>query len=382
MNRKHLNPALAAALIVGLACPPASAAPPPWQTKAGPATAHETKAFKIDFKEIGEDGTFEGYANTFNFVDHHKDNTQPGAFKRTIDHWRGSKKQLPILYQHNPGIVIGYIDPGSMEEDGKGLKIKGNLILDLSPGGNYVVPEAAKVHALMKARVLDSMSIGYDTIKDKWEKGVRNLLELKLYEVSIVLWPANEESTVTSVKARMKAADFATTLQQAVTRDAMFQARWKIEDALWESNHATLQDEDMDDASKLAQITANLAGFADAMAAWFAQAMALGLFTKKAGEGPASVKDFAGHPSDETKAGKPISAANAAKITAAFEALGGLMGIINPPDPADDGDSGKQAPGKARNPIDPNSVHSIVASAQAIGLDAMLKGLTRDFANR
>lgn len=374
MKRKTMNAAIiAAALLAGISAPIG----PAWATKSAVADppTRETKAFKIEFKTVAEDGTFEGYANTFNFVDHHKDNTKPGAFKRTIDHWRGSRKQIPILYQHNPSIVIGYIDPADAEEDSKGLKIKGKLILDLSPGGNYVVPEAAKVHALMKARVLDSMSIGYDTIQDKWNKGVRELIELKLYEVSIVLWPANEESTVTAVKARFKATDFATSLQQAVTRDAMFQARWKIDDALWESNHATLNDEDMDDQSKLVQIQANFAAYGEAMTAWFAQAIALGLFNKKDGGGPDELKAFM---PGESKAGAVLSSANLAKVQAAADAINALLEAASPKkDPADDGDSDESKDSgrehaNPRQPIDSKDLHSIAQTAEAIQLDAKL----------
>lgn len=55
----------------------------------------------------------------------------------------------------------------------------------------------------MKMGALDSMSIGY--IPTKYdidnESGVRSLTEVKLYEVSVVPFPMNEQAKITAVKS-------------------------------------------------------------------------------------------------------------------------------------------------------------------------------------
>jgi phage head maturation protease len=48
--------------------------------------------------------------------------------------------------------------------------------------------------------VLKGLSIGYDSVKDKVENGVRRLSELKLWEISLVTFPMNPVAQVTGVK--------------------------------------------------------------------------------------------------------------------------------------------------------------------------------------
>jgi phage head maturation protease len=52
----------------------------------------------------------------------------------------------------------------------------------------------------MKAKALRGLSIGYDTVRSSMKDGTRQLLELKLFEVSLTPFPMNELATVTSVK--------------------------------------------------------------------------------------------------------------------------------------------------------------------------------------
>ena len=56
---------------------------------------------------------------------------------------------------------------------------------------------------------LDAMSIGYRTIKAQWdeEQGIRKLLDLDLWEVSIVTFPMNEMATVDAVKNDLTITD-------------------------------------------------------------------------------------------------------------------------------------------------------------------------------
>ena len=52
----------------------------------------------------------------------------------------------------------------------------------------------------MKAKALRGLSIGYDTIRSVVKGSVRQLTEVKLYEVSLTPFPMNEMALVTSVK--------------------------------------------------------------------------------------------------------------------------------------------------------------------------------------
>ena len=150
------------------------------------------KAFKLDLKALDDSGTFEGYAAVFGNVDAYGDVIEKGAFKRTLDHWKSSGKPIPILWQHDPGEPIGATIEAS--EDDHGLRVKGQLVLDTA--------RAREAHALLKAGVLGGLSIGYTTVKDEWdrENDTRILKEVRLWEYSLVTWPANEQAIVTGVK--------------------------------------------------------------------------------------------------------------------------------------------------------------------------------------
>ena len=135
-------------------------------------------------------GIFTGYASVFNKKDLQDDIMDAGAFARTIKR-RGST--FPLLYQHDPSIVIG---DATVEEDSKGLKVtRGELVLE--------VRAAADAYALIKRDKIKGMSIGFRTVKDQWDKevGVRHLKEVDLWEVSIVTFPANPSALVRTIKS-------------------------------------------------------------------------------------------------------------------------------------------------------------------------------------
>lgn len=149
----------------------------------------EKKSFKFELKELNEDGTFEGYASTFNKVDHGGDTVEPGAFAKTLK----ENDQFPVHWYHNYYEPVGGIHG---EEDEKGLFVKGYLILE--------VQRAKELYALMRKKVVNMLSIGYDVIKQTWDEEVRILKEIKLWEVSIVTWGMDQEAFITDVKMEGK----------------------------------------------------------------------------------------------------------------------------------------------------------------------------------
>ncbi len=154
----------------------------------------ETKKFftPFEFKATNEEGVFEGHAAIFNKADRHDDIIKPGAFKKSL-HKRPAKK-VKMLFGHDVRAMIGVWE--SVKEDSKGLFVKGRLLLEL--------PKAQEAFILLKEGVLDSMSIGFSTITsqddDKRGRFARNLLELDLFEISLVAIPAQPGALVTSVK--------------------------------------------------------------------------------------------------------------------------------------------------------------------------------------
>jgi HK97 family phage prohead protease len=147
-----------------------------------------------EFKQIDsdDDGSFEGYASIFNNKDLGNDVIRRGAFANTLN--EKYARNIKLLYQHKSDEVIGVID--SIEEDNKGLKIKGRLAMATQKG--------KEVYELMKMGAIDSMSIGYRMKPDGYKydpKDKRRIIkEVDLMEVSLVTFPMNPKAKVTKVK--------------------------------------------------------------------------------------------------------------------------------------------------------------------------------------
>jgi HK97 family phage prohead protease len=140
-------------------------------------------------------GEFTAIAATYN-IDRAKDQIVPGAFERTIAQWQASGKNLPVHWNHSGAAadIIGAIDPAAMREiPDEGLYVEGKLDLQHSE----VAREAWRS---MKNNAV-SLSFGYVTLKTRNRGGVNDLLELDLFEVSIVPHPANPDTRVLSMKA-------------------------------------------------------------------------------------------------------------------------------------------------------------------------------------
>jgi len=151
------------------------------------------KAFDVEIKADGDKRQVEAYASTFGNRDLGGDVVQKGAFAKTIMERfaGGAKNGVKVLWQHMPSMPLGI--PIHMEEDSKGL---------------YTVSKISKTARgdealeLVRDKVVDKMSIGYDVIKDDYSTaGDRLLKELKLYEYSLVTFPMNEQADILGSKS-------------------------------------------------------------------------------------------------------------------------------------------------------------------------------------
>jgi uncharacterized protein len=160
----------------------------------------QNKSFKLELKTLTEQGTFVGMASVFGVTDLGGDVVEPGAFSRTLQHKGG---EVPILFSHDTRQPIGL---GRVKETRSGLEISGELVLQSA--------KAMEAYHLMKKGVLKGLSIGYDSIRDTVSNGVRHLHELKLFEVSLVVFPMNESALVTAVKSDDPVVNFRATLAE------------------------------------------------------------------------------------------------------------------------------------------------------------------------
>jgi HK97 family phage prohead protease len=146
--------------------------------------------FVADIKAVGDEGegVFEGYGSVFGVVDSYNDIVVKGAFEDSLKEYGMPK----LLLQHSTWMVGGkWLEA---REDEKGLWLKGQL--------NLEVQSAREVYALMKQGAINGLSIGYRTVEEtiNRETGENIIKKVRLYEVSIVTFPANEAATVTGVK--------------------------------------------------------------------------------------------------------------------------------------------------------------------------------------
>jgi HK97 family phage prohead protease len=82
-----------------------------------------------------------------------------------------------------------------IREDGRGLFVRGRLTPE--------VARAREVLALMRAGVIDGLSIGFRTVRGRTDAktGLRRLLEVDLWEISIVTFPMLPSARVSAVKS-------------------------------------------------------------------------------------------------------------------------------------------------------------------------------------
>jgi HK97 family phage prohead protease len=159
------------------------------------------RAFPFDQTDINPNGAFNGYASVFGVQDAYDEIVMPGAFENTLAKYKQLGRMPKLLWQHRGDSPIG--NWPEMHEDGRGLAVTGQLALDDNP--QHEVRQAREAHTLMQMRPpgLDGLSIGYKIVRreEDTEKHVTKLLELDLWEVSLVTFPANDAARVGEVKS-------------------------------------------------------------------------------------------------------------------------------------------------------------------------------------
>jgi HK97 family phage prohead protease len=125
---------------------------------------------------------FAGYAAVFDRPDKGGDVIRRGAFLRAIERAR----EIPLLWQHKPGAVIGRIE--HLSEDERGLRVIAAL------------GDERAGRLLLERGKVDGLSFGYRVREAKSAGGVRELISLDLVEVSLVAQPMQKLARVHAVE--------------------------------------------------------------------------------------------------------------------------------------------------------------------------------------
>lgn len=152
----------------------------------------ESRSVAFEVRAAGENGEIEGYGSVFGVKDNYSDIVAPGAFTASIAEHKAQGTMPAMLWQHDQDEPIGVWLV--MEEDAKGLRVKGQIIMETERG------KAA--YALLKKGALRGLSIGF--VSKEWSydatQEVRTLTAVDLWEVSLVTFPANVAAMIDSVK--------------------------------------------------------------------------------------------------------------------------------------------------------------------------------------
>jgi len=134
-----------------------------------------------------QDTQIEGYASVFGVCDQSGDVVSKGAYTRCLKHLAASGRKVRMLWQHDQGKPIGVWD--EIREDAKGLFVRGRLLPEVQQGREAM--------ALLEAGAIDGLSIGYRTKRaERGVDGGRTLMEVDLWEVSLVTFPMLPEARV------------------------------------------------------------------------------------------------------------------------------------------------------------------------------------------
>lgn len=128
-------------------------------------------------REIGGALGIEGYASLWGVADLNGDVVAQGAFAETLA--RVGSQGVRMLHQHESRAPVGVWDEAW--EDERGLFVRGR-VMDWSA-------EARFARALARAGALDGLSIGFRSRRARRDGRLRVLVEVELWEVSLVTFP-------------------------------------------------------------------------------------------------------------------------------------------------------------------------------------------------
>ena len=171
---------------------------------------YKTINFKAD-----DNGKISGFFSTYDEEpDSYGDIVAPGAFTETIKAREATGHPFPLCFNHNMDAVIGTVD--SIEDTEKGPLITASF---------FSTEKAQEVREMVKSGAVYQFSFAYDVkgwaepTEEQKAKGIANVLtKVDLYEVSVVVVPANQNAVVTDIKSgKRNSKKDADAIKQAIT---------------------------------------------------------------------------------------------------------------------------------------------------------------------
>lgn len=171
---------------------------------------------KLKTFEVKSNGSITGYASTWiREPDSYGDVVAKGAFLDSISQIEAEGKKLPLLWNHDSYDIKSFIGTVTdLEEDEHGLKFTATF---------DDTEEAQRARQLASDGRLAKFSFAYDVIEQaeiELEDGrkANELRKLRIHEISLVMYPANPDTSVIEVKSgRRNSAKDADAIREAIT---------------------------------------------------------------------------------------------------------------------------------------------------------------------
>lgn len=152
-----------------------------------------TQTLPFEIKSVTDNGVIEGVISAFGGVDSYGDTIERGAYTKSLEALRQSGRKLPLLYQHDHARPIGVWE--ELRQTDTALFGRAQLAMG--------VKDAAEAHQLARLGALTGISIGYEIAeKGSRHEGSRRILsDIRLWEASLVTFPADQSARISAVKA-------------------------------------------------------------------------------------------------------------------------------------------------------------------------------------
>jgi HK97 family phage prohead protease len=155
---------------------------------------------RVDASQDGKGKTLYGYASVFDILSENlggfKEKVAKGTFNRAV-----KEDDVRALFNHDPNFVLGRNQSGTLRlwEDIHGLRFENDM------------PDTQAARDLaesIRRGDVNQMSFAFRTLKDEWNyledpaeivamgtNLIRTLMEVKLFDVSVVTYPAYPQTT-------------------------------------------------------------------------------------------------------------------------------------------------------------------------------------------
>ena len=133
-------------------------------------------------------GRFSGYLAVYGNRDSYDSCLVKGAFAKSV----AEHDSFPLLADHDSTAVIGKF---KATEDDFGLRIDAEVLLDIE--------RAMEKWIALKALAIDGLSVGFSVIREEYDSTLKllKILEARLWEGSVVTFPANELALGDEIRA-------------------------------------------------------------------------------------------------------------------------------------------------------------------------------------